>query len=122
MPWPTPSRTRSPGSRAADQARLDDGWALPHEATERCHLLDWRAAEHHEQARKEAEEIHASTTNEAEEVLARARASVRDILARAHHEATEIICAARQRIPSTVGPPTRLVGEEVKRAAQHLLD
>jgi hypothetical protein len=61
--------------------------------------------------------------DEAEEVLARARASVREILARAHNEATEIISAARQRIPSTVGPPNlALAREEARRAAQHLLD
>jgi cell division septum initiation protein DivIVA len=52
-----------------------------------------------------AEEIRASAADEAEEVLARARASARDILARAHNEAAEIISEARQRIPSTVGPP-----------------
>jgi chromosome segregation ATPase len=35
----------------------------------------------------------------------------------------EIISEARQRIPSTVGPPNlALAGEEAKRAAQHLLD
>jgi hypothetical protein len=27
-------------ARAAEQARLDDGWALLHQATERCCLLD----------------------------------------------------------------------------------
>jgi F0F1-type ATP synthase membrane subunit b/b' len=110
-------------ARAGDQARLDDGWALPHQATERCRLLDQRAAERREQARKEAEEIRASSADEAEEVLARARASARDNLARAHHEATEIISVACQRIPSTVGPPNpALAGEEAKRTAQHVLD
>jgi hypothetical protein len=35
----------------------------------------------------------------------------------------EIVSETRQRIPSTVGPPNlALAGEEVKRAAQHLLD
>jgi hypothetical protein len=88
-------------ARAADKARLNKGWALLHQATERCRLLDQRAAECREQARKEEEEI----------------------LARAHHEATEIISAVRQRIPSTIGPPNlALAEEEVKRAAQHLLD
>jgi cell division septum initiation protein DivIVA len=90
---------------------------------ERCRLLDQRTAERREQARKEAEEIHASAAEEAEEALANARESVRGILARAHHEAMEIISEARQRIPSTVGPPNpALAGEEAKRAAQHLLD
>jgi hypothetical protein len=57
-----------------------------------------------------------SAADEAEEVLA--RASVREILARAHNKATEIISTARQRIPSTVGPPNpALAGEEAKRAA-----
>jgi F0F1-type ATP synthase membrane subunit b/b' len=103
---------------AVDQARLDEGWALLHRAMERCRLVDLRVAERPEQARKEAEEIHASVADEAEEVLARARASAREILARAHNEATKIISAARQRIPSTVGPPNpALAGEEVKRAA-----
>jgi hypothetical protein len=32
-------------ARAVDQARLDEGWALLHQATERCRLLDQRAAE-----------------------------------------------------------------------------
>jgi cell division septum initiation protein DivIVA len=110
-------------ARTAEEARIDEGWALLHQATERCHLLDQRAAERHEQARKEAEEIHASTAEEAEEALANARESARGILARAHHEAMEIISEARQRIPSTVGPPNlALAGEEAKRAAQHLLD
>jgi cell division septum initiation protein DivIVA len=80
-------------------------------------------AEHREQMRKEAEEIRASATEEAKEVLANARESARGILARAHHEAMEIVSETRQRIPSTVGPPNlALAGEEVKRAAQHLLD
>jgi F0F1-type ATP synthase membrane subunit b/b' len=80
-------------------------------------------AERCEQARKEAEEIRVSAVDEAEEVLAGARASAREILARAHHKAKEIIFAARQRIPSTVGPPNpALAREEAKRAAQHLLD
>jgi hypothetical protein len=60
---------------------------------------------------------------EAEEVLASTRESTRGILARAHHEAMEIVSEARQRIPSTVGPPNpALAREEAKRAAQHLLD
>jgi vacuolar-type H+-ATPase subunit H len=64
-----------------------------------------------------------SAANEAEEILAGARESARETLARAHHEAMEIISAARQRIPSTIGPPNpALAGEEAKRAAQHLLD
>jgi hypothetical protein len=42
---------------AAEQARLDNGCALLHQATERCRLLDRRAAERREQARKEAREI-----------------------------------------------------------------
>jgi hypothetical protein len=110
-------------ARAADEARLNEGWALLHQATERCRLLDQRAAERREQPRKEAEEIRASVANEAEEILAGARESARETLARAHHEAMEIISAVRQRIPSTVGPPNpALAGEEAKRAAQHLLD
>jgi F0F1-type ATP synthase membrane subunit b/b' len=97
--------------------------ALLHQATERCRLLDQRAAERREPARKEAEKIRASAADEAEEVLARARASARDVLAKAHNEAVEIDSAARQRIPSTVGPPNpALAGEEAKRATQHLLD
>jgi hypothetical protein len=32
-------------ARATDQARLDDGWALLHQAIERCRLLNRRAAE-----------------------------------------------------------------------------
>jgi F0F1-type ATP synthase membrane subunit b/b' len=90
---------------------------------ERCHLLDQRAAERHEWARKEAEEIRASTVEEAEEALANARESTRETLARAHEEAMKIISEARQKIPPTVGPPNpALAGEEAKRAAQHLLD
>jgi hypothetical protein len=108
-------------ARAVDQACLDEGWALLHQATGRCRLLDKRVAERREQARKEAEEICASTADEAEKVLARVIA--REILAQAHHEAMEIISAACQRIPSTVGPPNlALAGEEAKRAVQHLLD
>jgi vacuolar-type H+-ATPase subunit H len=42
---------------------------------ERGRLLDQRAAERHEQARKEAEKIRASAADEAEEVLAGARES-----------------------------------------------
>jgi F0F1-type ATP synthase membrane subunit b/b' len=110
-------------ARATDEARLNEGWALLHQAMERGRLLDQRAVEHREQARKEAEEIRASAADEAEEVLAGARESAREILARAHHEAMEIISEARQRIPSTVGPPNpALAREEAKRAAQHLLD
>jgi cell division septum initiation protein DivIVA len=82
-------------ARVADEARLNEGWALLHQATERCRLLDQRAAECREQARKDAEEIHASAAEEAEEVLASARESARGILARAHHEAMEIISEAR---------------------------
>jgi F0F1-type ATP synthase membrane subunit b/b' len=108
---------------AADEAHLNEGWALLHQAMERCRLLDQRVAERREQPRKEAEEIRASAAGEAEEILAGARESARETLARAHHEAMEIISAARQRIPSTVGPPNpALAGEEAKRAAQHLLD
>jgi F0F1-type ATP synthase membrane subunit b/b' len=108
---------------AADEARLNEGWPLLHQATERCRLLDQRVAKCHEQSRKEAEEICASAAEEAEEVLASARESARGILARVHHEAMEIVSEARQRIPSTVGPPNpALAGEEAKRAAQHLLD
>jgi hypothetical protein len=110
-------------ARTADEARLNEGWVLLHQAIEKCRLLDQRAAERREQARKEAEKIPASTAEEAEEVLVNARESARGILARAHHEAMEIISEARQRIPSTVGPPNpALAGEEAKRAAQHLLD
>jgi cell division septum initiation protein DivIVA len=110
-------------ARAAEWAVLDDGWALLHQATERCHLLDQHAAERHELARKEAQEIHASAADEAEEVLARARATAREILARAQNEATKIISAARQKIPSTVRSPNiALAREEAKRASQHLLD
>jgi F0F1-type ATP synthase membrane subunit b/b' len=110
-------------ARAANEARLNKGWALLHQATERCRLLDQRVAERHEQARKEAEEIHASVAEEAKEVLAWVRESAREVLARAHHEAMEIISETRQRLPTTVGPPNpALAGEEAKRAAQHLLD
>jgi cell division septum initiation protein DivIVA len=110
-------------ARTADEARLNKGWALLHQATERCRLLDQRAAERREQARKEAEEICASADEEAEEVLVSARESARGILARAHHEAMEIVSEARQRIPSIVGPPNpALAGEEAKRVAQLLLD
>jgi hypothetical protein len=100
-------------ARSAEEARIDEGWALLHQATERCRLLDQRAAERREWARKEAEEIRASVANEAEEALAQARESVRGILARAHHEAMEIVSEARQRIPPTVGAPNpALAGEE----------
>jgi hypothetical protein len=110
-------------ARAISEARLDEGWALLHQATERSRLQDQRTAERREHARKEAEEIRASTAEEAEEALVNARESARGILARAHHEAMEIISEARKRIPSTVGPPNpALAGEEAKRAAQHLLD
>jgi hypothetical protein len=68
--------------RTTEEARIDEGWALLHQATERCRLLDHRAAERREQARKEAEEIRASTAKEAEEALANARESARGILAR----------------------------------------
>jgi F0F1-type ATP synthase membrane subunit b/b' len=74
--------------------------------------LDQRAAKRREQARKEEEKIRASVADEVEEILARA-----------HNAATEIISAARQRIPSTVGPPNpAFAGEEAKRAVQHLMD
>jgi cell division septum initiation protein DivIVA len=110
-------------ARAADKACLNEGWTLLHQATERCHLLDQRAVECREQARKEAEEIRASVAEEAEEVLLNARESAREVLARAHHEAMEIISEVRQRLPTTIGPPNpALAGEEAKRAAQHLLD
>jgi MoxR-like ATPase len=82
-------------ARTADQARLDDGWALLHQATERCRLLDQLTAEHHEQVRKKAEEIQASVADEAKEVLASARALAREILARMHHKAMKIISTAR---------------------------
>jgi hypothetical protein len=81
-------------ARTAEEARIDEGWALLHQAMERCRLLDQRAAERREQVRKEAEEICASATEEAEEALANARESARGILARAHHEAMEIISKA----------------------------
>jgi cell division septum initiation protein DivIVA len=116
-------RSRVAKARAADEAHLNEGWALLHQATERCRLLDQCAVECYEQARKEAEEIRASAAEEAEEVLVSMRESARGILARAHHEAMEIVSEARQRIPSIVGPPNlALAGEEAKRAAQHLLD
>jgi hypothetical protein len=35
-------------ARAADEACLNKGWALLHQAMERCNLLDLRAAEHRE--------------------------------------------------------------------------
>jgi hypothetical protein len=57
-------------ARAAEEARIDEGWALLHQATERCRLLDQRAAERRERARKEAEEIHASAADEAKDALA----------------------------------------------------
>jgi F0F1-type ATP synthase membrane subunit b/b' len=104
--------------RTVEEVRIDEGWTLLHQATERCHLLDQRIAERREQARKEAEEIRASAAEEAEEALANGRESAREILARAHHEAMEIISEACQRIPSTVGPPNpALAREEAKRAA-----
>jgi vacuolar-type H+-ATPase subunit H len=110
-------------ARTAEEAHIDEGWALLHQAMERCRLLDQRAAERRKQARKEAEEIHASMTDEAEEALAQARESARGILARAHHEAMEIVSEARQRILPTVGAPNlALAREEAKWAAQHLLD
>jgi hypothetical protein len=105
-------------ARSAEEARIDEGWALLHQATERCRLLDQRAAERREWARKEAEEIHASAVEEAEEALANARESARGVLARAQEEAMKIISEARQQIPPTVGPPNpALAGEEAKRAA-----
>jgi F0F1-type ATP synthase membrane subunit b/b' len=91
----------------AEKACIDEGWALLHQATERCRLLDQRAAERREQARKEAEEICASAVEEAEEALANARESARGVLARAHHEAMEIISEAHQKIPPTVRPPNQ---------------
>jgi hypothetical protein len=110
-------------ARAPDEARINEGWVILHQAMERCRLLDQRATERHEQARKEAEEIRASAAEEAEEVLASARESVRGILARAHHEAMDIVSEARQWIPSTVRPPNlSLARVEAKWAAQHLLD
>jgi hypothetical protein len=54
----------------AEEARIDEGWALLHQATERCRLLDQRAAERRKRARKEAEEICASAADEAKEALA----------------------------------------------------
>jgi hypothetical protein len=110
-------------AHTAEEARINKGWALLHQATERCRLLDQRAAEHREQAGKEAEDIRASATEEAEEALANARESARGVLARAHQEAMKIVSEARQKIPPTAGPPNpALAGEEAKRAAQHLLD
>jgi hypothetical protein len=35
-------------ARAADEAHLNEGWALLHQATERCRLLDRRVAERRE--------------------------------------------------------------------------
>jgi cell division septum initiation protein DivIVA len=116
-------RNKVAKARTAEKARIDEGWALLHQATERCHLLGQRAAERREQARKEVKKIHASAAEEAKEAVASARESARGILAKAHHEAMEIISEARQRIPSTVGPANpALAGEEAKLAAQHLLD
>jgi hypothetical protein len=110
-------------ARSAEEARINEGWALLHQAPERCRLLDQRATERRERARKEAEEIRASAADEAEEALANARESVRGVLARAHEEAMKIVSEARQKIPPTVRPPNpALAGEEAKRAAQHLLD
>jgi F0F1-type ATP synthase membrane subunit b/b' len=110
-------------AHTAEEVRINEGWALLHQATKRCHLLDQRATECHEQARKEAEEIRTSAVEEAEEALAKARESTRGVLARAHQEAMEIISEAHQKIPPSVGPPNpALAGEEAKRAAQHLLD
>jgi hypothetical protein len=51
-------------ARSTEEARIDEGWALLHQATERCRLLDQRATERREQARKEAEEIRASAVEE----------------------------------------------------------
>jgi hypothetical protein len=79
-------------AHTAEEARINEGWALLHQAIERCRLLDQRAAERRKQARKEAEEIRASAVEEAEEALANARESARGVLARAHQEAMEIIC------------------------------
>jgi F0F1-type ATP synthase membrane subunit b/b' len=116
-------RNKVTRARSAEEARINEGWALLHQATERCRLLDQRAAERHKRARKEAEEIRASAADEAKEALAQARESARGVLARAHQEAMEIISEARRKIPPTVRPPNpALAGEEAKRAAQHLLD
>jgi cell division septum initiation protein DivIVA len=105
-------------ARSAEQARIDEGWALLHQATERCRILDQRVAERRERARKEAKEIHASAADEAEEALATARESARGVLAQAHEEAMKIVSEARQKIPPIVGPPNpALAGEEAKRAA-----
>jgi hypothetical protein len=57
-------------ARTAEEARINEGWALLHQATKRCRLLDQRAAECRERARKEAEEIRASAADEAEDALA----------------------------------------------------
>jgi hypothetical protein len=35
-------------AHTAEEARINEGWALLHQATERCHLLDQRAAERRE--------------------------------------------------------------------------
>jgi hypothetical protein len=64
-------------ARTAEEVRINEGWALLHQAIERCRLLDQRAAEHREQARKEAEEIRTNAVEEAEEALANARESAR---------------------------------------------
>jgi F0F1-type ATP synthase membrane subunit b/b' len=82
-------------ARSTEEARIDEGWALLHQAMERCRLLDQRAAERRERARKEAEEIRASAVEEAEEALANARESARGVLARVHEEAMKIISEAR---------------------------
>jgi hypothetical protein len=52
-------------ARTAEEARIDEGWDLLHQATERCRLLDQCVAERRERARKEAEEIRASMADEA---------------------------------------------------------
>jgi hypothetical protein len=85
---------------SAEEARIDEGWALLHQATERCHLLDRRIAERRERARKEAEEIRASAADEAEEALANARESARGVLARAHEEAMKITSEAPSGLPT----------------------
>jgi hypothetical protein len=56
--------------RTTEEARIDEGWALLHQAMERCHLLDQRAAKCREWMRKKAEEICASVADEDEEALA----------------------------------------------------
>jgi hypothetical protein len=58
-------------ARATSEAHIDEGWVLLHEAIERCRLLDQRAAERREQARKEAEEIRASVADKG--IVTRAR-------------------------------------------------